>query len=63
MTYHIHVAHYAERFAVYAVRDDDNKIVSSCTGCHDLQTAQDRALQYHFSFGRAPIVYAKELQP
>jgi len=45
-------------FAVYAIRESDNRVVSACTGIRSAAACEQRALDYHFSFGRAPIQYA-----
>lgn len=44
-------------FGVFAIRECDGKIVSSCTGIRSAALCEQRALDYHFSFGRAPITF------
>lgn len=48
-------------FGVFAIRESDGKVVSSCTGIRTASACQQRALDYHFSFGRAPITYGRNV--
>ena len=59
--YYIYVGLYRDGFAVFAVRKSDDRVVSRCWGSQTLARAEQVAHDYHFSFGRAPIVYSPEL--
>ncbi len=47
-------------FGVFALKD--GRVVSSVTGIQTLQRCRQVAEDYHFSFGRAPIIVQDAIQ-